>query len=364
MTPPPTWREGRAYGAYLHVPFCAHKCDYCAFATWTDRTHLIDDYLDALEREIKRAVDDGLPTLTSVFVGGGTPSLVDPRRLARVVDALPTTESTEITIECNPESVTAAHIDAYRTVGVNRLSLGVQSMREPVLAALGRQHDPHRVTTAVGSARDGGIANINLDVIYGAVGESLADWRATIEAAVALEPEHISAYALTVEAGTPLAADQDRYPDDDDQAEKYTIATQLLAATGFDWYEISNWARPGRRCRHNELYWSQGNYRGFGCAAHSHHDGRRWWNVRTPDRYIELIERGERAEGGAELLDDDARRIEQMQLSLRTDKGVPVTALSADDLLTLDGLVERAPDRLVLTEAGRLLANEVAVRLR
>jgi oxygen-independent coproporphyrinogen-3 oxidase len=260
--------------------------------------------------------------------------------------------------------LTAEHVAAYRTAGVNRLSIGVQSMQAPVLQALGRQHDPDRVAVAVGLARAGGIDDINLDIIYGAAGETVAQWRATVDAVVGLEPTHVSAYALTVEPGTPLASDVDRHPDEDDQAEKYEIVSDALAEAGFDWYEISNWARPGRQCRHNLLYWSQGDYRGFGCAAHSHEQGRRWWNVRTPERFVELVERDEPAEAGAEELEGAARQLEQWQLSLRTAAGVPAGALDDDDLALLGGLVEPVGDRLVLTRAGRLLANEVAVRLR
>jgi oxygen-independent coproporphyrinogen-3 oxidase len=364
MTSPPTRRDHDEYGAYLHVPFCAHKCDYCSFATWTDRAHVIDSYLAAMAREIRWAVEGGLPELSSVFVGGGTPSLVDPHALAAVVDRLPVAPGAELTVECNPESVTPRHIDAYRAVGVNRLSLGVQSMVGSVLSDLGRQHDPRTVRSAVQLARVGGIANINLDLIYGARRESVADWESTLEHVLELEPDHLSVYALTVEAGTPLAADPSRHPVDDDQAAKYALATELLGAAGFEWYEISNWAKPGRRCRHNQLYWSQGNYRGFGCSAHSHEDGRRWWNVRTPERYVDLIGSGHSVISGSELLAEDARRSEALQLSLRTDRGVPSGSLSQDDVFLLDGLVERVDDRLVLTPAGRLLANEVAVRLR
>jgi oxygen-independent coproporphyrinogen-3 oxidase len=368
MTSPPTRRDdlghGAGFGAYLHIPFCAHRCDYCAFATWTDRGHLVDRYLDAVGREIQRSVEAGLPAPTSIFVGGGTPTSVDPHRLAGLVAALPATPGAEITVECNPESLTGGHVAAYRTAGVNRLSIGVQSMAPAVLQALGRRHDPDRVAHAVDLARRGGIDDINLDVIYGAAGETVADWSATLRAVVDLAPTHVSAYALTVEAGTPLAADRSRHPDDDDQAEKYVIATDVLGEAGYEWYEISNWSRPGRRCRHNLLYWSQGDYRGFGCAAHSHERGRRWWNVRTPDRFIELIERGESAEGGAEELEDEARRLERLQLSLRTAAGVPEDALTDADADALAALIERVDDRVVLTRAGRMLANEVAVRLR
>lgn len=368
MTSPRTRREEHRalpeFGAYVHVPFCAHRCDYCAFATWTDRDHLVDRYLDAVEREIRTATERGLPEVTSVFVGGGTPTLVDPHRLASLLELLPRAAGAEVTVECNPESLTPAHVEVYRAAGVNRLSIGVQAMVPRVLDALGRRHDPDRVVVAVEVARAGGIDNLNLDVIYGASGESLDDWRATVDAVVALGPEHVSAYALTVEPGTPLADDPARYPDDDDQAAKYALVTDALAAAGYEWYEISNWAKPGRQCRHNLLYWSQGDYRGFGCAAHSHEAGRRWWNVRTPERYVELIERGAPAEAAGERLEPLDRRLEALQLSLRTAAGVPADALSVDDERILGDLVERVDDRLVLTRRGRLLANEVALRLR
>lgn len=351
-------------GVYVHIPFCASRCDYCAFATWTDRGHLVGSYLDALVVEVQRAVADGLSPASTVFVGGGTPSYVPPEGLARVLDAIPRTGDAEVTVECNPDDVTPALVEVLADAGVNRLSLGVQSMVPHVLRALGRSHAPESVPAALDAARGAGIANVNLDLIYGGAGESLADWRATLDATLALEPEHVSAYALTVEPGTPLAADAARHPDDDDQADKYLLATELLGAAGYEWYEISNWARPGRRCRHNLLYWSQGDYRGFGCAAHSHRGGRRWWNVRTPERYIEAIRAGVSPEAGAEQLDAEARRIEGLQLAIRTVTGAPPDALSDDDLGDLAGLVTRRDGRLVLTERGRLLANEVAVRLR
>jgi oxygen-independent coproporphyrinogen-3 oxidase len=174
----------------------------------------------------------------------------------------------------------------------------------------------------------------------------------------------VSAYALTVEPGTPLAADPARWPDDDDQADKYLLAAELLERAGLSWYEISNWARPGRRCRHNLLYWQGGEYLGFGCAAHSHRDGRRWWNVRTPERYLDAIEAGRPAQAAGESLEPEARRLERLQLAVRTAEGVPASALPADDLDQLGGLVDVEDGRAVLTVRGRLLANEVALRLR
>jgi putative oxygen-independent coproporphyrinogen III oxidase len=361
------------FGVYVHVPFCARRCDYCAFATWTDRPHLIPAYLDAMVAEVQRARRPaGSPSgghdrlagpATSVFFGGGTPSLVDPDGLMAVLTAIPRTADAEVTVECNPDTVTASLLDAYRRGGVNRLSFGVQSMVPHVLAALGRTHDPASVATAVGLARSAGFTNFNLDLIYGGAGESIDDWRHSLEGVLALEPPHISAYALTVEAGTPLADDATRHPDDDDQADKYELADRLLGQAGLAWYEISNWARPDHECRHNRLYWDQGDYLGIGCAAHSHHDGRRWWNVRTPDRYLELMAADLSTASAGEVLDPEVRRLEGLQLALRTADGVPVAALPLDDP-DLDGLVRVADGRARLTVAGRLLANEVAVRLR
>jgi oxygen-independent coproporphyrinogen-3 oxidase len=350
------------FGVYVHIPFCAKRCDYCAFATWTDRAHLTDRYLGACRTEIARAADAGNVTpATSVFFGGGTPSLVPAAALMDVLAAVPRAPGAEVTVECNPDTVTPELLDTYAAGGVTRLSFGVQSMVPHVLASLGRTHDPENVRRAVEWARGAGYTTFNLDLIYGAAGESLDDWRRTLDDALALDPPHISAYALTVEAGTPLAADPERHPDDDDQADKYLLATERLGAAGLEWYEISNWARRGHECRHNLLYWSQGDYVGIGCAAHSHRVGRRWWNVRTPERYVDAIERGEPAEAGREDLDADTRRLEALQLSLRTAHGVPATALPSDDL---DGLVATAGARAVLTVRGRLLANEVAMRLR
>jgi oxygen-independent coproporphyrinogen-3 oxidase len=236
-------------------------------------------------------------------------------------------------------------------------------MAPHVLAALGRTHDVDGVARAVADARQAGFDNLNLDLIYGGAGESVDDWADTLERALDLEPDHVSAYALTVEAGTPLAADPERHPDDDDQADKYELATERLAGAGLEWYEISNWARPGRTCRHNELYWRQGDYVGIGCAAHSHRRGRRWWNVRTPERYIECVRAGRSVEAAGETLSDETRHLEGLQLALRTSAGVPVEALPPGSS-ELDGLVEVLDGRARLTVAGRLLANEVSVRLR
>ena len=353
--------SAETFGVYVHIPFCTKRCDYCAFATWTDRPHLIGTYLDAVRADIEAAVSRGMAPATSVFVGGGTPSLVPAEGLAAVLAAIPLAPRAEVTVECNPDDVTPMQFETYVGAGVTRVSIGVQSMVPHVLAALGRTHDPANVNRAVAAARSVGLATFNLDVIYGTAGETLADWRTTLEGILELDPPHVSAYALTVEAGTPLAGDPSRHPDDDVQADEYELADELLTAAGLANYEVSNWARPGHECRHNLLYWAQRDYLGFGCAAHSHRAGRRWWNVRTPERYIDAVRAGRPTEAAGETLDEEVRRIEGLQLALRTGDGVPVDSLDGD---ALPGLVERTGDRWTLTRRGRLLANEVSVRLR
>lgn len=346
------------FGVYVHIPFCVKRCDYCAFATWTDRHHLQQQYLDALQTDIERSLDRAA---TSIFVGGGTPTLVDPVHLGRVIDSIPRAQNAEVTVECNPDDVTDELLATYLDAGVNRVSIGVQSMVPHVLAALGRWHHPDNVEHAVESVRRSGVRTWNIDLIYGGAGETSADWEHTVREAIELGPPHISAYGLTVEPGTPLAAQPERHPDDDDLADKYELADDLFTAAGRQNYEVSNWAMPGEESQHNRLYWLQGDYLGFGAAAHSHRAGRRWWNLRTPERYIAAVEAGESTEAAGESLDDETRRVEGLQLAIRMREGVPVAALDADDL---GDLVERTGDRVVLTRRGRLLANQVSLRLR
>lgn len=352
------------FGVYVHVPFCRHRCDYCAFATFTDRDHLMVRYVEAVRADVQRARAEGMPAADTVFVGGGTPTRLDPRLLMSILDEVPCVSDAEVTVECNPDDVSDEMFAIYVDHGVNRVSFGVQSMQSHVLAALGRTHDPDNVRRGVDAARRAGLTNFNLDVIYGARGESVADWERTIRSVVELDPPHVSAYGLTVEAGTPLADRPDEHPDDDVQAEMYDVADEVLSAAGLENYEVSNWARPGHECRHNRVYWNQGDYRGFGSAAHSHESGRRWWNVRTPDRYVEAVEAGRSPQSSHEVLDDETRRLEGLQLAVRTRDGVPSDAFSADDLGLLEGLVRVADGRVVLTRRGRLMANEVSMRLR
>lgn len=348
---------------YVHIPFCARRCDYCAFATHDDRDHLIGRYLRAVAAEIDRAVEGGMRPATSVFVGGGTPSRVPATGLARLLDRIPREPGAEVTVECNPDDAGPELLGTWREAGVTRVSLGVQSTVPRVLAALGRTHDPGHVERAVAAVASAGFTTWNIDLIYGARGETASDWMRTLTTARDLGAPHVSAYALTVEAGTPLARAPERHPDPDDQADKYLAAESVLTGAGLVSYEISNWAVPGHECRHNLLTWAGGDYRGFGCAAHSHIGGRRSWNIRHIDRYLTAVESGEPAEAGAEVLDDAQRHLERLVLAVRTRWGVPAGALDLDDPV-LEGLCERVVDRVRLTVRGRLLANEVELRLR
>jgi oxygen-independent coproporphyrinogen-3 oxidase len=352
------------FGVYVHVPFCAHRCDYCAFATYADRDHLRERYVEAVLAEVALGVEGGLPEATSVFFGGGTPSRLTADQLLAILDAIPHRADAEVTVECNPEDASAERLAAYRAEGVTRMSFGVQSTRPAVLADLGRRHGVMAHREVSRAVHDAGFATWNMDLIVGSRAETLDDVARTLDDLLTLDhpPPHLSCYALTPEPGTPLGRDPARHPDEDATADAYDLVAATLEAAGYRWEEISNWARPGHECRHNHLYWDQGDYVGFGSAAHSHRGGRRWWNVRTPDRYVDLVGRGESPVADAEVLDDATRRFERDALALRTSRGVPVEAFeSLDEVAHLvavnDGVVTLAP-------GGRLLANQVILRLR
>lgn len=317
-----------------------------------------------MRKHIRLLVAADMPRATSVFVGGGTPTMLPADELLSVIAEIPLAPRAEVTVECNPDDITLEMMQQYLRGGVNRVSIGVQSTVAHVLQSLGRTHNPENVQRAVAHVKQAGFSTFNLDIMYGAAGESLADWQQTVADVVALEPPHVSAYGLTIEANTPLASQPERHPDDDDQADKYEWVDQRFADAGMLNYEISNWSLPGHECAHNYLYWMQGNYDGIGCAAHAHKDGTRWWNVRTPDRYIELINSDESPTSSNEVLDDETKSLEELQLLIRTREGVPTSAFSPDDRSLLEGLIELREDRYVLTRAGRLMANEVSLRLR
>ena len=352
------------FGVYVHVPFCAHRCDYCAFATYSDRDELMGEYVSAVVQEIAGQVQAGLPEATSVFFGGGTPSRLSPAQLLQILDAVPRTPDAEVTVECNPEDADVERLIDYRTGGVTRMSFGVQSTQPAVLADLGRRHGTMAHEAVSQAVHQAGFATWNMDLIVGSRAETLLDVRRTLDDLLLLEhaPPHVSCYALTPEASTPLGRDPSRHPDEDATADAYDLVGNVLESNGYEWEEISNWARPGHECRHNHVYWDQGDYAGFGSAAHSHRNGRRYWNVRTPDRYIAMVQHGDDPLGGEEVLDEATRSFERESLALRTRHGVPAEAFNSLDEIA--HLVRVANGRVTLAPRGRLLANQVIIRLK
>ncbi|MFE6733386.1 radical SAM family heme chaperone HemW [Microbacterium sp. NPDC057650] len=372
------------FSAYLHVPFCRVRCGYCDFNTYTAtelRGARQDEYADTLNAEVALARQvlgeaGGIRPLHSVFFGGGTPTLLPPGDLARMLDttisAFGIEEGAEVTVEANPDTVTSEVAARLADAGVTRLSIGMQSAVPQVLAALDRTHRPENVRTAVEAARAAGLA-VSVDLIYGAPGESLGDWEASLDAALALDPDHISAYALIIEDGTKLARQIRRgevpAPDDDLQADMYELADSRLGAAGFGWYEVSNWARKAeQRSRHNLAYWLGSDWWGFGPGAHSHVAGLRWWNVKHPAAYAQRLAAGESPAAGRERPDEDARMLERVLLRSRLAEGIPLDDLPIDNRdvvagLIADGLVDGASalreKRLRLTLQGRLLADAV-----
>lgn len=380
---PVTVDPATAFGVYLHVPFCRVRCGYCDFNTYTSselRGARQDEYADTLLHEVRLAATvleeaGAVRPAETVFFGGGTPTLLPPGDLARMLDgvrdAFGIAPGAEITVEANPDTVTDAVAHELARAGVTRLSIGMQSAVAHVLAVLDRTHRPENVATAVRAARGAGL-QVSLDLIYGAPGESLDDWRSSLEAAIALRPDHISAYALIVEDGTKLARQIARgevpSPDDDLEADMYELADRLLEEAGYSWYEVSNWAR-GReyRSRHNLAYWRGSDWWGFGPGAHSHIGGVRFWNVKHPAAYAQRLAMGESPAAGRERPDAAARALERTLLQTRIREGMPVAGLIGEGRhavagLIADGLIDGAAavrGRVVLTVRGRLLADAV-----
>lgn len=373
----------RPFGFYVHVPFCTVRCGYCDFNTYTaaelgsgvSRTSYADTVVEEV-RLARKVLGDRDVRVDTVFFGGGTPTLLPPTDLTRVlaaVDAeLGLAPGAEVTTEANPDSVDPASLAALREGGINRISFGMQSAVPHVLAVLDRTHDPERVPQAVTWAREAGFDEVSLDLIYGTPGESADDWQASLDSAVAAGPDHLSAYALIVEEGTALARRIRRgevpMPDDDDLADKYVAADEALERSGFGWYEVSNWSRArGSRCRHNELYWTGADWWGAGPGAHSHVGGVRWWNVKHPAAYADRLGAGVGPAHGREILDPETRRVEQVLLQVRLRDGLPVGVLDDAGRAALpaqveDGLVDPGDlerGRVVLTLRGRLLADAV-----
>ena len=375
----------RPFGFYVHVPFCTVRCGYCDFNTYT-ASELGDvpgasraSYADAAIAEVRlarRVLGDADVPVDTIFFGGGTPTLLPPHDLTRIVTAIRDefglADGAEVTTESNPDSVDADDLARLRDGGVNRVSFGMQSAVSHVLRVLDRTHDPRRVPQVVRWAREAGFEQVSLDLIYGTPGESLDDWRSSLDAALACEPDHVSAYALIVEEGTALARQIRRgevaMTDDDDLADKYLLADEALEKAGLSWYEVSNWARDrAAACRHNLGYWTGGDWWGVGPGAHGHVGGVRWWNVKHPTPYAVRIGEGRSPAQAREVLDAETRRVERVLLETRLRDGLPLDVLDEDGRAAVPaqvarGLVEEDPlaqGRLVLTTRGRLLADGV-----
>jgi putative oxygen-independent coproporphyrinogen III oxidase len=361
-------------GLYVHVPFCLTRCGYCDFNAYAGLGHLASRYVDSLEAEAGLWAEQWRgERLGSVFLGGGTPTTLDQADLARLLAALrgsfDVEPGAEVTIEANPDTVDAAKLAALRDAGYTRLSMGAQSFDQRVLDALERVHRPESVRRAFAAARTAGHTNVNLDLIYGANGETLASWRRTLEETIALRPEHVSAYALTIEPATPLGrkvlAGLVPGPEPDLQADMFDLACELLGDAGYDHYEVSNWALSGFECRHNLGYWRKQPYLGVGAGAHSYRDARRWWNLRPPIEYLDAVEHGLHPVGGEERLTQEEERLEEIFLKLRILEGVPVTSVAGDVASGFleQGLLRRRNGNLVPTEHGMLLLNELVLAL-
>lgn len=369
---------------YVHIPYCVRRCGYCDFNTYTpaelaissDLSETSRSYIDLLVREIDfaRQISDA-SIVPTIFFGGGTPTLMESKDLGRVIstigDRFEIDCRAEITTEANPDTVTKEKLATLREAGFNRISFGMQSAVPHVLRALDRTHNPENVLKATTWAREVGFSEISVDLIYGTAGESIADWELTVDTAISLPITHISAYALIVENGTKLGAQVKRgevvMPDDDQTADKYLIADDKFTAAGFNWYELSNWSKPGSECRHNLAYWNGDNWWGAGAGAHSHIDGRRFWNVKHPAAYTQKVLESGNPMQEQEILTSTQARTEEIMLQIRLATGLSVSALSLSERSSLLGFLREGhllepfweSGRVVLSRSGRLIADRI-----
>jgi oxygen-independent coproporphyrinogen-3 oxidase len=380
--------DQRDFGLYIHVPFCAHRCGYCDFNTYTAEEHRgvsRDSYPEHAKAEMALAArvmkDTGIAPrkLSTVFFGGGTPTLLGPRPLLELLqqarDTWGVVDGADVTVEANPDSVTGEELQALADGGVTRVSFGVQSANTSVLAVLDRTHDPEVVPLRIREAREAGLA-VSLDLIYGSPGETLEMWEETLSFAVALAPDHLSAYALIVEPGTALARRISRgelaHPDDDTHADMYLATESLLSAAGYSWYEISNWARdPDQESQHNRNYWNSSDWWGIGPGAHSHVGGVRWWNVKHPAAYADRVGAGQSPAHSREILTAHDQAVERVLLGIRMREGISRDDVAEGTSAFIaqaigSGLLEgkaALTGRLVLTLRGRLVADYLAREL-
>ena len=366
---------------YVHIPYCIKRCGYCDFNTYTPNELqdgatleiVSNDYIDAVLKELESAPTDVVPT---VFFGGGTPSLLPAADLGRVISAIRArnglSADCEITLEANPDSVTPEKMHQYREAGFNRISFGMQSAVPHVLAVLDRTHNPANVVKAVEMAREAGFSSVSVDLIYGTPGESLDDWRTSIEAALSLGVDHISAYALIVESGTNLAAQIKRgdisMPNDDLMADMYLLVNQLCNQAGLQWYELSNWSKAGHECRHNIAYWENKNWWGLGPGAHSHIDGKRFWNLKHPTTYKTKLFAGESPILDSEILTEEQIKDESIMLTIRMRDGIDISSLTPTQLERIEsyresGHISLVDKRLQLSPQGRLIADRIVREL-
>ena len=362
---------------YVHIPYCIKRCGYCDFNTYTPSELQVgatleivsNDYIDAVLKELDAAPLGLVPT---IFFGGGTPSLLPADDLGRVIAAIKErnglADGCEITLEANPDSVTAEKLERYIEVGFNRISFGMQSAKAHVLAVLDRTHNPENVKKSVDMARAAGFKSISVDLIYGTPGESIDDWCDTVTKALELDIDHISAYALIVETGTKLAAQIKRgdltMPNDDLMADMYLLVDQLCEAHGFTWYELSNWSKPQHECAHNIAYWRNKEWWGLGPGAHSHIDGKRFWNVKHPTAYKQRLFSGESVVADSETLTQIEIDVERIMLGIRMREGLEISTFSTQQMELLggyqdDSYLELLNGRVVLTPTGRLIADRI-----
>lgn len=370
---------------YIHIPYCVKRCGYCDFNTYTpgelkpgsDIAQVSNGYIDLViqESKVARAQVKSEEKIPTIFFGGGTPTLMEPDDLGRLLKSLENdfgfAKDIEITIEANPDTVSKEKLSALRGAGINRISFGMQSAAPHVLAILDRTHNPENVVRATNWAREVGFENVSVDLIYGTPGESLEDWERTIESALALPINHISAYSLIVESGTKLAAQVSRgeipMPDDDQSADKYLLADQKFSAAGLNWYELSNWEKDGGACRHNIAYWEGDNWWGLGPGAHSHLDGTRFWNVKHPNAYRERIEAGLSTIMESEQLTSTQQESERVMLGIRLPQGLSKSSLTSESLAAIESYLTSGElskeswedGRVSLTLSGRLVADRI-----
>jgi putative oxygen-independent coproporphyrinogen III oxidase len=379
----PRSSERNRLAFYIHIPYCLSRCGYCDFNTYTPSelksdgiTRLTSRYTDSVLAEIALAKREvGHAIVPSIFFGGGTPSLMPAGEINRIIERVGSefelAEDVEITVEVNPDSLSASFLSEIRSGGANRISMGMQSAVPHVLAALDRTHNPENVIRSGELIKGAGFERFSVDLIYGVPGESITDWERSIDAALALPIDHLSAYALIVERGTKLASRINRgelvMPPEDETAEKYLMIDSALSGFEFEWYELSNWSRPGSECKHNIAYWDGSYWWGVGPGAHSFYNGKRWWNVKHPDSYQRNLAAMLSPKESEEILDEANVAAEFLMLNIRMRSGIGLNQLSSDAQVAAARYLESGHidsehwrnNRMVLTPEGRLIADRI-----